>query len=423
MDKAPQCLTVLAPILPGRDADLRARLRSIGDDINGRKLSAGARPDIAFVRSRRIHFARFAILNDPDRGPGRTRLLFASVYDGALDEHLDELISSTSDMDTVWGACEGYTGVGGFPSFIKAHAHDADAYYAAFRDQSVASISSALALRNQHVLHDAGVSPNEGLGTSAERGFRFDWIVAALRRTVRAAPVVIDVVRAIARNGFGNVYHGTLRITASLNRYTLLRVLNGITRNRIPPRKSPYSSVALDQRSPIAPLVPGDEIPAEWTAIAPSFREDVVAQNQLTLVTVVEAGSTGRARAVLAAIDSYARRLSPPGSLIGISTIHFVRWMLIDRGRRLLFISDYDGSWESYIDEFAEMILSGLDAIWETSYGMPPDGARDLPAFKRFLRSHQVPSDVFFAAYPNATVLNIAADRARSRTELVTRCG
>ena len=59
------------------------------------------------------------------------------------------------------------------------------------------------------------------------------------------------------------------------------------------------------------------------------------------------------------------------------------------------------------------MILSGLDAIWETSYGMPPDGARDYPAFKRFLRSHQVPSDVFFAAYPDATVLNIMTDRPR----------
>ena len=52
-----------------------------------------------------------------------------------------------------------------------------------------------------------------------------------------------------------------------------------------------------------------------------------------------------------------------------------------------MMVSDYDGSWESYIDEFAEMILSGLDAIWETSFGYPPDGARDLPAFKRFLRT------------------------------------
>jgi len=62
------------------------------------------------------------------------------------------------------------------------------------------------------------------------------------------------------------------------------------------------------------------------------------------------------------------------------------------------------------------MILSGLDAIWETSYGYPPDGARDLPALKRFLRSHQVPSEVFYSAYPEETVLNIANDRALANT-------
>ena len=56
------------------------------------------------------------------------------------------------------------------------------------------------------------------------------------------------------------------------------------------------------------------------------------------------------------------------------------------------------------------MILSGLDAIWETAYGYPPDGARDVPAFKRFLRSHQVPSEVFFSAYPEETVLNMTND-------------
>ena len=146
--------------------------------------------------------------------------------------------------------------------------------------------------------------------------------------------------------------------------------------------------------------------------IPPTFREDVIAQNQLTLVTVVMPGQIDRVRAVMAAIDSYSKRLSPPGSLIGISTIHFVKWFVIDDGRRLLMVSDYDGSWESYIDEFAEMILSGLDAIWETSYGYPPDGARDLPAFKRFLRSHQVPAEIFFSAYPEETVLNIVNDRA-----------
>jgi len=137
-------------------------------------------------------------------------------------------------------------------------------------------------------------------------------------------------------------------------------------------------------------------------------------------VTVVMPGQVDRVRAVMAAIDAFSKRLAPPGSLIGISTIHFVRWLLIDDGRRLMLVSDYDGSWESYIDEFAEMILSGLDAIWGTSYGRPPDGARDIPAFKRFLRSHQVPSDIFFSAYPNETVLNIAADRIAVSEDLIT---
>ena len=38
-----------------------------------------------------------------------------------------------------------------------------------------------------------------------------------------------------------------------------------------------------------------------------------------------------------------------------------------------------------------------------------------VPAFKQFLRSHQVPSEIFFSAYPEETVLNIVNDRAFAR--------
>ena len=404
MSRRPQCLTLLAPIRPDKEAGLRQLLRAIGDDIKGKDVSAGSdRPHMAFVDSRRIHFARFAILSDPDRGPTRSRLLFASIYDGSLDAHLDELASITSDMNAIWGSCDGYTGAGQFPSFVRAHMHETSAYYVAFPDETAESIKSSIErrrlaqARETTVLRTAAASPARG------------W--SLLGRALRAAPVVFDVAHAIARNGFGNVYRGTRQIVASLDRYPLFRLFNRITRNQVPPLKSRYSSLVLDQRARFEPLVPGDEIPAA-AAGSPSLREDAVAQNQLTVVTVIDPADVGRVRAVMAAIDSYARRLAPPGSLLGISTIHFARWLLIDRGRRLLFVSDYDGSWESYIDEFAEMILSGLDAIWETSFGTPPDGARDLPAFKRFLRSHQVPADVFFAAYPDETVLNVAADRS-----------
>jgi hypothetical protein len=118
---------------------------------------------------------------------------------------------------------------------------------------------------------------------------------------------------------------------------------------------------------------------------------------------------------VLAVIDLFSRRLTRPGELVGISTIHTVRWAIIDGGKRFLMVSNYDGTWESYIDEFAELILSGLNALWDTSLGFPESGAQDVAALKHFLRCHQVPANVFYSAYPTATVLNIADNRKLSQ--------
>jgi hypothetical protein len=336
------------------------------------------------------------------------------------------LIAITSDMEAIWGRCEDYPGVSEFGTFIRARAHEPGAFYISFRDATVDSIRNAIGLRRHaHALADAATGPGaaipSGVSSLPSRILRAPADLGrftgdAARRLIRALPIAGDLFRVVARYGFMNVFRSSQQITASLNRYPLFRILNRLTRNRMPPRQSACSSVSLDNCAPPAPLVPGDEVASGMDHQLPSaFREDVVTQNQLTLVTVVKPGHVERVGAVLAAIDSYSKRLAPAGSLIGISTIHFVKWLVVDDGRRLMMISDYDGSWESYIDEFAEMILSGLDAIWATSYGYPPDGARDLPAFKRFLRNHQVPSEVFFSAYPDDTVLNIVNDRAFAR--------
>jgi hypothetical protein len=424
----PRGLTVLAAVRAGDEQCLRDVLLPIGDDIRGRTLTAAApRPHIDFSSSRGIHFARFAILDDSDRGPDRKRLLYSSNYDGDLDAHLAELIAITSDMNAIWGCCEDYTGVDRFGAFVRAHTHEPEAFYIAFREETVAHIRQAIALRRQvEPLLDtpaaallAKVLPGASSGASSEIGAvgralatAGREIAAAIARFIRAAPIVIDMPRAVIRCGLKNVYIGTLRIIASLDRYAIFKFVNGLTGNRLPPMTSVYSSVELANPVAPAPIAPGKAMPPPADRLPPAYREDVVTQNQLTLVTDVQPGQADRVRAVMAAIDSYAKRLAPPGSLIGISTIHFVRWLLLDDGRRLMMVSDYDGSWESYIDEFAELILSGLDAIWETSLGYPPDGARDLPAFKRFLRSHQRASLVFYSAYPDETVLNIANDRA-----------
>ena len=88
-------------------------------------------------------------------------------------------------------------------------------------------------------------------------------MTAALERAVRAAPVVVDVVVAIARHGFADVYRATLRILACLDRYPLFRLVNRLTGNAPPQRRSAFSSVGIDTTGAPAPLVPGDEVPSD----------------------------------------------------------------------------------------------------------------------------------------------------------------
>jgi hypothetical protein len=326
----PQGLTVLASIRQGEEERLRDVLRPIGDDIRGRTLrDAPERPHIDFCSSRTIHFARFAILNDPDRGPERKRLLYASTYDGDLDGHLAELMAITSDMDAIWGRLEAYTAAGTFGAFMRAHAREPEAFYIAFRDETVGSIRDAAALRRlvQPLLDSASVGSLPAILLRRPSG-EAAWVRDILRvfgngtrrlgdtieRVTRALPGVTDVVRAIVTCGFTNVFRGGTRIIASLDRYPFFQLLNWILRNHLPARKSVNTSVGLDNCARAVPLVPGDEVPTDPDLpVPPMFREDVVTQNQLTLMTVVQPEHVDRVRAVMSAIDSYARRLAPGG--------------------------------------------------------------------------------------------------------------
>src|SRR6187431_2901734 len=191
-DSPPRTLTVLAAIRPGEEEALRSVLRPIGDDIKGKRLEPGAvRPRIEFRHSRHIHFARFTVLDDPDRGRDRKRLLYSANYDGELDRHLAELIAITPDMDAIWGRVEGYTGPADFAAFIRAHTQEPEAFYVAFRDETVERLHDAIAFRRraQTLVDEASGAPLADLlprlSSSAPvgaTGQALPWIVAATGR-------------------------------------------------------------------------------------------------------------------------------------------------------------------------------------------------------------------------------------------------
>lgn len=383
------------PIRPGEEQGLRERLNRIGNDLRGRRLGkAGSEPHLELLASDLIHFTRLALLADPERGADRRRLLVATDFDGSLNEHAADLYTRTVEPGLIWGACEGFCGRERFAEFLEAHVVDPQAWYIAFPGQPLGRLRELLDRKQQRDLQPV---------TERARGAR--WQTRTLLATVwRIIGTACEGIGLLIDHGPVNTLLAARRINATLNRITWIRWFNRLLDNRQPPPRTRFSEASLDQTAvcSLDPLL--DEIvPAtDWDGVP---AEDLVSQNQLTLVTRVRPERLRRLEATLAIIDLYARRLTPPGSLVGISTIHTVRWALIDGGRRLLMVSNYDNTWENYIDEFAEMILSGLDALWENCLGWPVSGAQDVAALKQFLRCHQVPAQVFYSAYPQATVL------------------
>ena len=110
---------------------------------------------------------------------------------------------------------------------------------------------------------------------------------------------------------------------------------------------------------------------------------------------------------------------------MGIPSIHFAHWSLIDDGRRLLFLSNYGGSWGNYLDDFIDKASTGLSGIWSNTTDFPPtrflvlDGSRDGPRFKSFARSKQSATRVWYSTYPDLTVQNIDHNSAM-REDLFT---
>jgi hypothetical protein len=140
-------------------------------------------------------------------------------------------------------------------------------------------------------------------------------------------------------------------------------------------------------------------------------RENFFAQNHMANMSDIKPGLARRVstRAVLT-FASMNARLSTKGTLGGIPSIHFAHWALLDRGKRLLFCSNFDGSWENYLDDFIDKASLGLTGIWGGTIGFPRarwlflDGAKNGARFKAVARNKQVPSSVFYSAYEKLTV-------------------
>ncbi|MDQ2946846.1 MAG: hypothetical protein M3Y27_13035 [Acidobacteriota bacterium] len=107
--------------------------------------------------------------------------------------------------------------------------------------------------------------------------------------------------------------------------------------------------------------------------------------------------------------------------LINLSFIQFARWVIIPRNRfpflagtqerevlkydYLLFFSNFNGTWNQYIDAFSAVLSRGLNLIWRWSEKFP--GSVPVTGFKEYIARVQFDTDYYFTAYSEATANDV----------------
>jgi deferrochelatase/peroxidase EfeB len=157
---------------------------------------------------------------------------------------------------------------------------------------------------------------------------------------------------------------------------------------------------------------------APATLAAMFQRENRQTQNHMISVTERKPGGIRwfTSRLVFWVIGELATYQYPPGFLSDIGTIHFARWVTPPGTRDVLFFSNFDDSWESYLEDFITKAHAGLTGVWSNSVGFPrtenlfQKGATDGERFKRYARQSMAPTRFWYSAYPNVTTSMIRAN-------------
>ena len=71
----------------------------------------------------------------------------------------------------------------------------------------------------------------------------------------------------------------------------------------------------------------------------------------------------------------------------------------------MLFLSNFNGTWDQYIDAFADGIPTGLDFLWYTSTKYPH--SIPIAVFKDYIAANQIQTNYYYNATPGAAQRDI----------------
>jgi hypothetical protein len=397
---------VMAPVIPGREDELRQLLASM-NATPGAADSQNAL--IPFGRFDRLHFARLLILTDPTADdiaiydvPAPElppTLVFFGDCDGSGAAFLEQLAAGAEGLRRIFACCDGFSPDDDLLEWMRRHGQAPIANYVNTIGRTVRQI------REEAALHDALA----------------DYLGDPARAVAIADPYALqrDLVSYVAaRQASGELVLSEpeptplgwrLRNALNLAVGPLIGVL-------VLPLVLIYLPVffwQLRRREKTDPQItprPGAAARAEIAR-----HEDCDVTNPYLVIGGLKPGLFRRLLTIvlLSVVDYGARHIFNRGHLARVKTIHFARWVFLNSQKQMFFASNYDGSLEAYMDDFINKVGWGLNLLFSNGVGYPKTnwliqgGSGNEQKFEYYIFRHQLPIDVWYKAYPGLTAFDL----------------
>ncbi len=400
--------TVLAAIDPARADELSGLLDSMNHapgrlDLNN--------PLIPFTEFDTLHYGRFLILKDNSLLDTRAygggpvpiyplQLAFLGDIDGDVDTFFEEVARRAGPgLRTIFSCCLGFNETTDLVGWLKAHNAPAITVYVNTRGRTVVQVREEAALRaalEQYLEANAAAFVRLPAREVHKRVREF------VEKEKAEGRLQLSPEKATPLGWWiGNALH---LITFPLLTLLFLPLLLLV---------APFYIFVLRRREKTDPELCWRVDPAYSEMLADS--EDHYVTNQFTAMGSLKPGLFRRLTmtGILTTVNWAARHITPRGRLGRIRTIHFARWVYLDGKKRMVFFSNYDGTVESYMDDFINKTGFGLNAVFSNAIGYPRtnwlvlDGCQDEQKYKDFLRRHTLPSQVWYKAYLGLTAIDL----------------
>ncbi len=398
--------TVVAPLLPGREASLRVLLAS----LNANPGMADAHNTLLpFAQFERLHYARLVLLDDALQADvaayGLPRpqlpacLVFMGDCDGPAHSLLAELVQQAGDgLREIFAHCAGFNPGGDVLAWLREHDRPVAASYINWVGRSVQQIRQESALA--HAL--AAQVPRETIRSAAHAHSMHQALRTFVDGEVLAGRLVLTPPPPTPLEWqVDKLIHLLAVPLLGLALLPLLLVL------------SPLLVYQLRRRELNDPEICHRPAPSLLHTL--QNLEDFDVSNQYTAIGPVKPGRFRRwlVTGLLVLINYACRHLFTCGHLARVQTIHFARWVFLDGKTRVFFTSNYDGSHQGYMDDFINKVAWGLNLVFSNGIGWPRThwlvfgGARHEQPFKNYQRRHQLPTQVWYKAYPGLTLADM----------------